>query len=84
MNALKNHTDLIMQDLEDITIHYAKTLNLWRERFHPSKDEIKQLGFSENFIRLWDFYLVYCEAGFLEKNIGDYQFIFSKKEGLKI
>jgi len=84
MNALKNHTDLIMQDLEDITIHYAKTLNLWRERFHASKNEIKELGFSENFIRLWDFYFVYCEAGFLEKNIGDYQFIFNKKEGLKV
>ena len=84
MNSLKNHTDLILQDLEDITLHYAKTLNLWRENFHSSKEEIKELGFSENFIRLWDFYLVYCEAGFLEKNIGDYQFIFNKKEGLKI
>ena len=84
MNSLKNHTDLILQDLEDITIHYAKTLNLWRQKFQSSRNEISKLGFSENFIRLWDFYLVYCEAGFLEKNIGDYQFIFNKKEGLKI
>ena len=84
MDTLKIHTDLILQDLEDITQHYAKTLNLWRQNFHLRKDEIKELGFSENFIRLWDFYFVYCEAGFLEKNIGDYQFIFNKKEGLKI
>ena len=84
MNSLKNHTDLILQDLDDITLHYAKTLNRWRKNFHSSKNDIKELGFSDNFIRLWDFYLVYCEAGFLEKNIGDYQFIFNKKEGLKI
>ena len=84
MNTLKDHTDFILQDLEDITLHYAKTLNLWRKNFHNRRDEIKELGFSENFIRLWDFYFVYCEAGFLEKNIGDYQFIFNKKEGLKI
>ena len=47
-----------------------------------NKDEIKDLGFSDAFIKMWEFYFVYCEAGFSEKNIGDYQFLFSKSEGI--
>ena len=82
MESLKSDTDLILQDLDDITNHYARTLNIWRKNFLDKKNDVKKLGFSSNFIRLWEFYLVYCEAGFLEKNIGDYQFIFTKKEGL--
>lgn len=78
----KKYTNLILTDLKDITPHYATTLNIWRKNFLSKREEIKNLGFSENFIRLWEFYLVYCEAGFLERNIGDYQFLFTKKEGL--
>ncbi|MAJ45445.1 MAG: hypothetical protein CMF96_11980 [Candidatus Marinimicrobia bacterium] len=79
---IKKYTDLSISHLEDITHHYAKTLNIWRKNFLTKKNEIKKLGFSDEFINLWEFYLVYCEAGFLERNIGDYQFIFSKS-GLK-
>ena len=78
MESLKSDTDLILQDLDDITNHYGRTLNIWRKNFLDKKNDVKKLGFSSNFIRLWEFYLVYCEAGFLEKNIGDYQFIFTK------
>jgi len=73
---------LIFNDLDDITSHYAKTLNIWRNNFFKEVDNIRKLGFSDSFINLWEFYFVYCEAGFKEKNIGDYQFIFTKKEGL--
>jgi len=82
IEVCKQHTNLILTDLKDITPHYATTLSLWRKNFLNQKKEIIKLGFSDNFIRLWEFYLVYCEAGFLEKNIGDYQFLFTKKEGL--
>ena len=82
LDTLKNDTNLILNDLLDITSHYAKTLNIWRENFLGKRDEISSLGFDDNFIRLWEFYLVYCEAGFIEQNIGDYQFLFTKKEGL--
>ena len=82
LDTLKNDTNLILNDLLDITSHYAKTLNIWRENFLSKRDEISSLGFDDNFIRLWEFYLVYCEAGFIEQNIGDYQFLFTKKEGL--
>ena len=82
LDTLKKDTNLILNDLFDITSHYAKTLNIWRQDFLNKRDEISKLGFDDNFIRLWEFYLVYCEAGFIEKNIGDYQFLFTKKEGL--
>ena len=78
----KKYTDLIFEDLEDITQHYVTTLQIWRENFFNRLEDIKKLGFSSSFIKLWEFYFVYCEAGFAEKNIGDYQFVFSKKEGL--
>ena len=77
--TVKNNTLLDFIDLEDITSHYAKTLKMWRKNFLGKQKDIKKLGFSDTFIRLWEFYLTYCEAGFLEKNIGDYQFVFSKQ-----
>jgi|TARA_B110000495_G_scaffold114803_1_gene99406 cyclopropane-fatty-acyl-phospholipid synthase len=80
---IKKNTDMIFVDLEDITEHYVTTLKIWRKNFFDKISEIRELGFSQAFINLWEFYFVYCEAGFIEKNIGDYQFVFSKKEGLK-
>ena len=77
---VKTKTNFDFIDLEDITKHYATTLNIWRENFLKQTKEIKELGFSDAFIRLWEFYFIYCEAGFLEKNIGDYQFLFSKQQ----
>ena len=53
-------------------------LKIWRNNFHNHIQDIKKLGFTTEFINLWEFYFVYCEAGFRERNIGDYQFIFSK------
>ena len=77
-DTIKDHTDLSLVHLEDITAHYAKTLKAWRLKFLEETDAIKKIGFSNEFINIWEFYFVYCEAGFLERNIGDYQFIFSK------
>lgn len=82
-DIIKKNTSMLFVDLEDITVHYATTLRIWRENFFKQLPKIKDLGFSDSFINLWEFYFVYCEAGFKEKNIGDYQFVFSKKEGLK-
>ena len=50
--------------------HYAKTLNKWRNNFNSSLDEIKYNGFDDRFIRLWNYYLTYCESGFNTKRIG--------------
>ena len=78
--AIKEKTDLIMVDSEDITLHYARTLEIWRKDFENVLPQVRELGFSDPFIRIWVFYLVYCEAGFLENLIGDFQFIFAKPD----
>lgn len=64
-------TDLRVIDLEDIGLHYAQTLSDWRTRFFNRLDEVRELGFSEEFIRLWEYYLCYCEGAFLERAIGN-------------
>ena len=84
LNAIKEKTDMVMVDSEDITQHYARTLEIWREDFQKVLPQIKELGFSEPFTRIWNFYLVYCEAGFLENLIGDFQFVFAKPDSKNI
>jgi cyclopropane-fatty-acyl-phospholipid synthase len=66
-------TDLRIDHLEDITPHYARTLRTWRSRFFKNVEQVKALGFSDAFIRMWEFYLCYCEAGFQERYLGDVQ-----------
>ena len=58
--------------------HYVRTIKYWRQDFTKALPEIRRLGFSDSFIRIWEFYLVYCEAGFHENLIGDFQFVFAK------
>jgi cyclopropane-fatty-acyl-phospholipid synthase len=77
-NAIKNRTDLEIVNLEDISKHYAKTLYEWRKNFINVLPEVRKLGFTEPFINMWEFYFIYCEAGFIERNIGDYQVVFAK------
>ena len=71
-------TDLRLFHLEDIGPHYAATLRHWRERFLTNLDKVRGLGFSESFIRMWEFYLCYCEGGFTERAIGAVQMLFTK------
>jgi cyclopropane-fatty-acyl-phospholipid synthase len=71
-------TDLRLTHLEDITPHYATTLSRWRSQLHSNVDAIRGLGYSDRFVRLWDFYLAYCEGGFSERYIGCVQMLLSK------
>lgn len=67
---------LRLKHLEDIGLSYAETIHQWRERFLNAKAQVLALGFDENFIRMWDFYLCYCEGGFKEGVISDAQLLF--------
>jgi len=69
--SMTRTTDLRVIGLEDIGAHYARTLRDWRTRFFTRLDEVRELGFSEDFIRMWEFYLCYCEGAFIERAIGD-------------
>jgi cyclopropane-fatty-acyl-phospholipid synthase len=77
-DAVAAATDLRLVHLEDITPHYARTLRTWRERFFENIRQVRALGYSETFIRMWEFYLCYCEAGFQERYLGDVQMLFAK------
>lgn len=80
LGAVTRATDMRLFHFEDITPHYAETLARWRARFHESSDKVRQLGFDNRFLRLWDFYLAYCQAGFVERYIGDVQMLFTKPQ----
>ncbi|MFT6640846.1 MAG: cyclopropane-fatty-acyl-phospholipid synthase [Flavobacteriaceae bacterium] len=64
------HTDLRLFALEDITAHYGMTVNRWREQFSQNIERIKNLGYDNQFLRMWEYYLCYCEGGFNERAIG--------------
>jgi cyclopropane-fatty-acyl-phospholipid synthase len=76
--SLARVTDLSLIHLEDLTPHYARTLRHWRERFFANLDKVRALGYPESFIRLWEFYLCYCEGGFEERYLGDVQLVLAK------
>lgn len=67
--AATKHSDLVMRDLFDIGLDYARTLEEWRKRFDAAEQQVRQLGYDEKFIRMWRYYFCYCEGGFLAKSI---------------
>ena len=76
--AMAAETDFTLSHLEDITPYYSRTLRDWRERFLTRLGEVRGLGYPESFIRLWNYYLCYCEAGFEERNILNVQVLLSR------
>jgi len=58
---------------------YARTLKLWRQDFMAQESRVLQLGFDKRFIRIWEFYLAYCEAAFAEANTSVMQFTLRKQ-----
>ena len=80
LNSITKASDLKLYDCEDIGPHYATTLRKWRERFFANIDAVRKLGYSEEFIKMWEFYLCYCEGGFAERALGDVHLLLVKPE----
>ena len=78
LGAAGQSSDLRLFHLEDIGPSYALTLKAWRERFMGRRSEVMQAGYDERFIRMWEFYLAYCEGGFRERSIGDVQMLLTR------
>ena len=76
--SLAEATDMRLVHLEDIGPHYARTLRAWRTRFWDAEEQVRQLGFTEEFIRMWDFYFAYCIGGFEERYISDVQMLLAR------
>lgn len=78
MEAVTRKTDLRLWHMEDIGPHYARTLAMWREAFHARVDEVRGLGYDDRFVRMWDYYLAYCEGAFRARHVGDVQVLLTK------
>jgi cyclopropane-fatty-acyl-phospholipid synthase len=82
--SLARTTRLSLYHAEQIGSHYARTLHEWRVRFRARLDDVRAQGFDERFIRMWDLYLGYCEAAFLDRHIGDYQLVLTKDSNRRV
>jgi len=78
VSAVRKNTDMLMVGMQEIGEDYARTLSVWRERFLARLDEVHALGFDEFFVRMWHYYLCYCQGGFEERIIGTAQILFAK------
>jgi cyclopropane-fatty-acyl-phospholipid synthase len=76
--TMTRHTDMRVIHLEDIGPHYATTLRHWHNRFFARIDEVREFGYSDAFIRMWQFYLNYCESAFIERAIGNVQLLIMR------
>jgi cyclopropane-fatty-acyl-phospholipid synthase len=76
--SVATRTDMSTIWLEEIGAHYARTLELWRERFVANSDLAAELGYDEPFRRLWTLWLAMSEAGFRERRLRDVQMLFAK------
>jgi cyclopropane-fatty-acyl-phospholipid synthase len=77
-DAVRRVSDLRLVHLEDLTEHYAETLRRWRQRMRENLPRMRELGLHERFLRMWEFYLCYCEAGFEERSTGLVQMVYAK------
>ncbi|MEE2783862.1 MAG: cyclopropane-fatty-acyl-phospholipid synthase family protein [Pseudomonadota bacterium] len=79
VNAAGRTDALILSELRDIGVDYAKTLRCWSKRFTDCSEQLATMGFDERFQRLWQFYFSYCEGGFRERAISDVQVVFNNQ-----
>jgi len=79
-NSITRASDMRLFHLEDLTPNYAETLKSWRLRMFQNIERVRALGYPEEFIRMWEFYLSYCEGGFRERYIGDVQMLLTKPD----
>ena len=76
---LAKHNNLTFKEHISFGKDYAKTLSIWRKNFQLNWNNIEKLGFNQNFKRLWEYYLTYCEVGFNSGSINVSQFLLEKK-----
>lgn len=77
-HAMGRHTQLYVESVDNIGMHYAETLRRWREGFLDARDAVHELGFDDRFVRMWEFYLAYCEGAFLSRYLTDLQLVLTR------
>jgi cyclopropane-fatty-acyl-phospholipid synthase len=76
--TMTRHTDMRVIHLEEIGSHYATTLRHWHDRCFARIEEVRKLGYSDEFVRMWQFYLCYSESAFIERAIGNVQMVIMR------
>jgi cyclopropane-fatty-acyl-phospholipid synthase len=77
-HAMTGHSKFGIEHLENIGFHYVLTLQKWRRQFYQNSRKISDLGFSEAFLRKWNYYFSICEACFARHVLGDIQMVLSR------
>lgn len=80
LQVIAEKTDMIVRRIDDFGFDYARTIQDWRKQFNCSYKELSQKGYDETFKRLWEFYLCYCEGGFLERSISVVHVVATRPE----
>jgi len=75
-------TNLLVSRVDDIAVHYVRTLQHWRTTFIGRLDAVRALGFDDRFIRMWEYYLALSEAGFDTGLVQDLQVVLEKRRGV--
>lgn len=78
VSANAQSSDMRLVHLDDFAQHYARTLKAWADKLKLNLDKVYELGYSQDFVRMWEFYLSYCEGGFAERTIGVSHLVFAK------
>ena len=76
--AIEKKLDFLIKN--QMADSYHQTLEIWQQNFNLKWDKIKHLGYSNEFKRMWNFYLSYCSGGFKAKTIDVFQIDFTKKQ----
>lgn len=80
MDAVRDASDLRLVHLEDFGPHYGRTLKAWHDRLLAAAPEAERRGYGRHLQRLWRYYFSYCEAGFIERQVGVAQLLLAKPE----
>jgi cyclopropane-fatty-acyl-phospholipid synthase len=79
IDAAYRQSSLTLEHIDNIGLHYAQTLAEWRRRFNASESEVRRLGFDDVFLRAWNYYLTYCEAGFFSQTENCLILVFTRQ-----
>ncbi|UPT74339.1 MAG: cyclopropane-fatty-acyl-phospholipid synthase family protein [Elusimicrobiota bacterium] len=83
-NAMTANSNLMVENVENIGIHYARTLREWRDALQSRSADAKALGFDDEFLRTWEYYFSYCEAGFAARVLGDLQLVLTRPNNARL
>ncbi len=80
VSAATRSSQLVLEHMENLAPHYARTLAEWRQRFVANWEQIAPHGYDERFRRAWLFYLQYCQAAFSTRNLGLLQMVWTRPQ----